>query len=326
MDIRKKASRIKYTLLGAIIFLIAILVLVYNILSDNKEAEKLDRYALIGKENIFLVYEDRLAIKIPFDIQIDKDVSFEELVKVRNYEEILKRINLIFPEKIEKYKKVKYGEMDLKVKNARNVPEVMINDKRHILTSSIEPMFEDLYRDKKTSKVDNKNIVVDILNANGKPGHARRTGEKLKSFFGLKYNAANYETNSQFSYIIINDLHREKIEDILMQVNEKYFKIKEDATIPTLANVAIVLGKESKKIFDIEVLGQGEIAKQYIKALKNDGYNSVIEKKTKISGTDIQINYNKEDYYTAYKIAKKLGINKMIQRDELENKIVVIAN
>ncbi|MFA6878070.1 MAG: LytR family transcriptional regulator, partial [Fusobacterium sp.] len=128
MDIRKKASRIKYTLLGAIIFLIAILVLVYNILSDNKEAEKLDRYALIGKENIFLVYEDRLAIKIPFDIQIDKDVSFEELVKVRNYEEILKRINLIFPEKIEKYKKVKYGEMDLKVKNARNVPEVMIND------------------------------------------------------------------------------------------------------------------------------------------------------------------------------------------------------
>ncbi|MGO2117683.1 MAG: LytR C-terminal domain-containing protein [Fusobacterium sp.] len=326
MDIRKKASRIKYTLLGAIIFLIAILVLVYNILSDNKEAEKLDRYALIGKENIFLVYEDRLAIKIPFDIQIDKDVSFEELVKVRNYEEILKRINLIFPEKIEKYKKVKYGEMDLKVKNARNVPEVMINDKRHILTSSIEPMFEDLYRDKKTSKVDNKNIVVDILNANGKPGHARRTGEKLKSFFGLKYNAANYETNSQFSYIIINDLHREKIEDILMQVNEKYFKIKEDATIPTLANVVIVLGKESKKIFDIEVLGQGEIAKQYIKALKNDGYNSVIEKKTKISGTDIQINYNKEDYYTAYKIAKKLGINKMIQRDELENKIVVIAN
>lgn len=326
MDIRKKASRIKYTLLGAIIFLIAVLVLIYNILSDNKETEKLDRYALIGKKNIFLVYEDRLAIKIPFEIQIDKDVSFKELVEVRNYEEILKRINLIFPEKIEKYKKVKYGEMDLKVKNARNVPEVMINDRRHILTSSIEPMFEDLYRDKKTSKIDNKNIVVDILNANGKPGHARRTGEKLKSFFGLKYNAANYETNSQFSYIIINDLHREKIEDILMQVNEKYFKIKEDATIPTLANIVIVLGKENKKIFDIEVLGQGEIAKQYIKALKNDGYNSVIEKKTKISGTDIQINYNKEDYYTAYKIAKKLGINKMIQRDELKNKIVVIAN
>ncbi|WP_163469656.1 LytR C-terminal domain-containing protein [Fusobacterium sp. IOR10] len=326
MDIRKKASRVKYTLLGAVIFLIAVLVLIYSVLSDNKETEKLDRYALIGKENIFLVYEDRLAIKIPFEIQIDKDVSFKELVKVRNYEEILKRINLIFPEKIEKYKKVKYGEMDLKVKNARNVPEVMINDKRHILTSSIEPMFEDLYRDKKTSKIDNKSIVVDILNANGKPGHARRTGEKLKSFFGLKYNAANYETNSQFSYIVINDLHREKIEDILMQVNEKYFKIKEDATIPTLANVVIILGKESKKIFDVEVLGQGEIAKKYVKALKSDGYNSVIEKKTKISGTDIQINYNKEDYYTAYKIAKKLGINKMIQRDELKNKIVVIAN
>lgn len=326
MDIKKKASRVKYTLLGAVIFVLAVLALVYSVLSDNKETEKLDRYALIGKNNIFLVYEDRLAIKIPFEIQIDKDVSFKELVKVRNYEEILKRINLIFPEKIEKYKKVKYGEMDLKVKNARNVPEIMINDKRHILTSSIEPMFEDLYREKKSQKIENKNIVVDILNANGKPGHARRTGEKLKSFFGLKYNAANYETNSQFSYVIINDLHREKIEDILMQVNERYFKIKEDATIPTLANVVIVLGKESKKIFDIEVQGDGESASKYIEALKEDGYNSVLEKKTKVSGTDTQINYNKEDYYTAYKIAKKLGINKMIERSELKNKVIVIAN
>ena len=60
--------------------------------------------------------------------------------------------------------------------------------------------------------------------------------------------------------------------------------------------------------------------------LKKDGYNSVIEKKTKISGTDTQIKYNKEDYYTAYKIAKKLGINKMIERDELKNKVIVIAN
>lgn len=325
MDIRKKKTRIKYTLLGALIFLAAVLALVYNILKDNRETEKLDRYALIGKENIFLVYEDRLAIKIPFEIQIDKDVSFEELVKVRNYEEILKRINLIFPEKIEKYKKIKYGEMDLKVKNARNIPEVMINEKRHILTSSIGPMFEDLYNEKKAEKIDNKNIVVDILNANGKPGHARRTGEKLKSNLGLKYNAANYETNSQFSYLIVNDLHREKIEDILMGVDEKYFKIKEDATIPTLANIVIILGKEDKKIFDVEIVGTGSVAENYVKALKKDGYKGVSQKKNEVKGTDTQINYNGEDYYIAYKIAKKLGIKKLIERNDLKDKAIIIV-
>lgn len=326
MDIRKKKTRIKYTLLGALIFLVAVIALVYNILRDNRETEKLDRYALIGKENIFLVYEDRLAIKIPFEIQIDKDVSFGELVKVRNYEEILKRINLIFPEKIEKYKKIKYGEMDLKVKNARNIPEVMVNEERHILTSSIGPMFEDLYNEKKSEKIDNKNIVVDILNANGRPGHARRTGEKLNSSFGLKYNAANYETNSQFSYLIVNDLHREKIEDILMGVDEKYFKIKEDATIPTLANIVIILGKEDKKIFDVEIVGKGSVAENYVEALKKDGYNGVSQKKNEVKGSDTQINYNGEDYYIAYKIAKKLGIKKLMERKELKDKVIIIVN
>lgn len=326
MNYAKKTSRLRYILLGALFLSFGIGILIYNILRDNREAESLDRYVLVGKENIFLVYEDRLAIKIPFEIQIDKDVSFEELVKVRNYNEILKRINAIFPEKIDKYKVIKYGEVDIKVKNARNVPEVMINEKRHILTSSIEPMFDDLFREKKLERLSNENIVIDILNANGKPGHARRTGEKLKSIFGLKYNAANYESNSDCSYIIVNDLYNEKIEEITMELNEKYFKIKEDATIPTLANVIIVLGKESEKIFDIEILGNEEKSEEYIKALKKDGYQGLSYKKEEIKGTDTQINYNKEDYFTAYKIAKKLGIDKFIERSDLDNKIIIVAN
>ncbi len=72
--------------------------------------------------------------------------------------------------------------------------------------------------------------MVDILNANGKAGYARKTGNKLQKDLGVKYSAANYETNINESYVIINDLNQKQTEDIIMSVDEKYFKIKEDAT------------------------------------------------------------------------------------------------
>ncbi|MGB0405364.1 MAG: hypothetical protein ACPGDB_04160 [Fusobacterium sp.] len=34
MDIKKKASRVKYTLLGAVVFVIAVLTLVFSVLSE----------------------------------------------------------------------------------------------------------------------------------------------------------------------------------------------------------------------------------------------------------------------------------------------------
>lgn len=123
----------------------------------------------------------------------------------------------------------------------------MINDRRHILTSNMESMFNDLLREKNVKNIANENIIVDILNANGRAGHARRTGEKLHKELGVKFNAANYETNGEQSYVIINDLPKEKVEELVMIIGEKYFKIKEDATIPTLANVVLFLEKKREK-------------------------------------------------------------------------------
>lgn len=317
--------RIKYVLGGFIVLVVLTGTLIYNLISGNKDIKEWDRYMIVGKDNIFVVYEDKLAIKIPFDIQIDKDISFRDLIKVKNYEEILNRVNTILPEKVEKYKVIKYGEVDINVKNARNIPEVMINDRRHILTSNMESMFDELLRGKNTENIANENIIVDILNANGRAGHARRTGERLKKELGVKYNAANYETNGEQSYVIVNDLPKEKVEELVMNVSEKYFKIKEDATIPTLANVIFVLGKEDKKIFNVEVVGDSATAGIYADTLKKDGYNDVTEKKENVKGTDTLINYNEEDYYIAYKIGRKLGIDKFVEKNELKNKIVVVV-
>ena len=327
MKLNRKSSnpRVKYVLVGIAVLFLLIGMLIYNLINGNKDIKDWDRYMIVGKDNLFVVYEDKLAIKIPFDIQIDKDISFRDLVKVKNYEEVLNRVNAVLPEKVEKYKVIKFGEVDINVKNAKNIPEVMINERRHILTSNMETMFDDLFRDKNIKNIANENIIVDILNANGRAGHARRTGERLHKELGVKYNAANYETNGEQSYVIINDLPKEKVEELVMKINEKYFKIKEDATIPTLANVVFVLGKEERKIFTVEVVGEGDNADSYAATLKKDGYNDVVQKKETVKGTDTLINYNKEDYYIAYKIAKKLGIDKFVEKNDLQNKVVVVA-
>ena len=324
---RNKSSnpRVKYVLGGFVVLVVLIGTLIYNLISGNKDIKEWDRYMIIGKDNIFVVYEDKLAIKIPFDIQVDKDISFRDLIKVKNYEEVLSRVNGVLPEKVEKFKVIKYGEVDINVKNARNIPEVMINDRRHILTSNMESMFNDLLREKNVKNIANENIIVDILNANGRAGHARRTGERLHKELGVKFNAANYETNGEQSYVIVNDLPKEKVEELVMSINEKYFKIKEDATIPTLANVVFVLGKEERKIFNVEVVGDSATAGIYADTLKKDGYNDVTQKKEAVKGTDTLINYNKEDYYIAYKIGKKLGIDKFVEKNDLQNKIVVVV-
>lgn len=325
LNSKSSNSRVKFVLGGIIVVIIFTAVLIFNLVSGNKDIKDWDRYMIVGKDNIFVVYEDKLAIKIPFDTQIDKDISFRDLINVKNYEEVLNRVNNILPEKVEKYKVVKFGEVDINVKNARNIPEVMINDRRHILTSNLESMFDDLYRDKNVKNISNENIIVDILNANGRAGHARRTGEKLSRTLGVKYNAANYETNGENSYVIINDLPKEKVEELVMGIEEKYFKIREDATIPTLANVVFVLGKEEKKIFNVEVVGNSQNADAYVNALKKYGYNDVTHKKEKVKGTETLINYNKEDYYIAYKIGRKLGINKLVEKNDLKNKVIIVA-
>lgn len=323
MNYKKRLVRLKYIISGAVLLTIFIGTLIYIMLGENRDVEKMTRYMLVGKENIFLVYEDKLAIEVPLEIQLDKEKTLGDLIEVNNYKEVLNNINYIFPEKIKEYKVLKYGEINLPVKVSTKIPEVVVEGKKYILTSSIEKLFENFYNNTEKGNIENAKVVVDILNANGKAGYARRTGDKLKKDLGVKYSAANYETNINESYIIINDLNKKQTEDIVMTVNEKYFKIKEDATIPTLANIIIVLGKEEKKIYDIDIVGVTEKAAEYMQILSKSGYLGLKRVKNKAENKMSQILYNKEDYFVAYKIAKKLGIENM-KEDKLDrNKIVV---
>ena len=316
--------------LKLIIFVIGIIIaltvfLFINMNDGNRDLDKNSRYLIIGKSNLIAVYEDKLAVKIPYEISISKDETVEELVKNKNKEEIMAAINKILPEKVDNYKVIKFGDIKLNVKNAKNIPETNIADKRYILTSSLYSMFDTLYTDSNRANEVNENIIVDILNANGRAGYARKTGETLKKNLSMKYNAANYETFLEESYVIMNDISKEKTQEILMQLDEKYFKIKDVPSIPTLANVVVILGKEQNMDFNLEVIGTTDTADEMGKELKKLGYKNIKNIKNDSKVENSVIEYNSEDYFIAYKIAQKLDIKDMIEKDSLKNKIMIFA-
>ncbi|MDK4483849.1 LytR C-terminal domain-containing protein [Fusobacterium necrophorum] len=309
---------------GIILVLIAVLVILlyFNFRGNQISLSDQDRMLFIGKKNLVAVYEDKLAVDIPFEIHVNKELTFGDLVKKKEYEEVLRKVNDILPEKIEKYAVVKYGEIEYKVKNAKKLPETTIDEARYALASSIYSMFDELYREANTADVLNQNIIVDVLNANGKGGYARKTGELLTQNLSMKYNAANYEKNQEESYIILNDISVDKARDIVMTLPEKYFKIQAKPVVPTLANVVIVLGKENNLPFSISIEGTKANIKKAASDLKKAGYKGV-KTSTKTGNEKSFIEYQKEDYFIAYKIAKILEIQDMVEKDSLSNKIEI---
>lgn len=311
-----------------VIFVIVVLggFLFINTMRKNPELDKNSSYLIIGKENLIAVYQDKLAVRIPYGINIDKDKTFKDLVDNKNEEEILKTVNKLLPVPLNNYMRVKFGQVQLNVKNAKNIPETTVDNKRYIVTSSLHSMYETLYNEQKNKNELNENIIVDVLNANGINGYARRTGENIKNKLGMKYNAANYEKNLEESYIILNDISNEKAEEIVMQLNEKYFKIQQVPTIPTLANVVVILGQEKNIDFTIEVLGENSTTIQNVSdELRREGYKKVEIEKDKVKADNAFVEYASEDYFIAYKIAKKLNISNFIENNNLKNKIRVIT-
>ena len=323
MATKKKKKRGRAPILVLVLTVILSVLLFLNFRGNNIKLSKDEKVLIIGKQNLFAIYEDRLAVKIPYELYIDSEETVEDLVSTRNYEQVLEKINSIVPEKLTRYIVIKSGEIKLDVENQRNIPETNIGDKRFILTSSVYAMFKELYHEKNSVDEQNENILVDILNANGIGGYARKTGELIKTSLGMKYNAANYETTQDQSYVILNDISKEKAAEILDKLPEKYFKIKTKSTIPTLANIVVIIGSEKDINFKIDIYGDEAVLKDATDKVKKLGYTNVSTSARKEGTEQSVIEYNKEDYFIALRIAKELGITDMIENNDLSNKIGV---
>ena len=323
MVTKKKKKRGRAPILVLVLTVILSVLLFLNFRGNNIKLSKDEKVLIIGKQNLFAIYEDRLAVKIPYELYIDSEETVEDLVSTRNYEQVLEKINSIVPEKLTRYIVIKSGEIKLDVENQRNIPETNIGDKRFILTSSVYAMFKELYHEKNSVDEQNENILVDVLNANGVGGYARKTGELIKTSLGMKYNAANYETTQDQSYVILNDISKEKAAEILDKLPEKYFKIKTKSSIPTLANIVVIIGSEKDINFKIDIYGDEAVLKDATDKVKKLGYTNVSTSARKEGTEQSVIEYNKEDYFIALKVAKELGITDMIENNDLSNKIGV---
>ena len=323
MATKKKKKRGRAPILVLVLTVILSVLLFLNFRGNNIKLSKDEKVLIIGKQNLFAIYEDRLAVKIPYELYIDSEETVEDLVSTRNYEQVLEKINSIVPEKLTRYIVIKSGEIKLDVENQRNIPETNIGDKRFILTSSVYAMFKELYHEKNSVDEQNENILVDVLNANGVGGYARKTGELIKTSLGMKYNAANYETTQDQSYVILNDISKEKAAEILDKLPEKYFKIKTKSTIPTLANIVVIIGSEKDINFKIDIYGEDSVLKDVTDKVKKLGYTNVSTSARKEGTEQSVIEYNKEDYFIALKVAKELGITDMIENNDLVNRIGV---
>ena len=323
MATKKKKKRGRAPILVLVLTVILSALLYLNFRGNNIKLSKDEKVLIIGKQNLFAIYEDRLAVKIPYELYIDSEETVEDLVSTRNYEQVLEKINSIVPEKLTRYIVIKSGEIKLDVENQRNIPETNIGDKRFILTSSVYAMFKELYHEKNSVDEQNENILVDVLNANGVGGYARKTGELIKTSLGMKYNAANYETTQDQSYVILNDISKEKAAEILDKLPEKYFKIKTKSTIPTLANIVVIIGSEKDINFKIDIYGADSVLKDATDKVKKLGYTDVNTSAAKEGTEQSVIEYNKEDYFIALRIAKELGITDMIENNDLVNRIGV---
>ena len=323
MTTKKKKRRGRAPVLVLVLTVILSVLLFLNFRGNNIKLSKDEKVLIIGKQNLFAIYEDRLAVKIPYELYIDSEETVEDLVSTRNYEQVLEKINSIVPEKLTRYIVIKSGEIKLDVENQRNIPETNIGDKRFILTSSVYAMFKELYHEKNSVDEQNENILVDVLNANGIGGYARKTGELIKTSLGMKYNAANYETTQDQSYVILNDISKEKAAEILDKLPEKYFKIKTKSSIPTLANIVVIIGSEKDINFKIDIYGDEAVLKDATDKVKKLGYTNVSTSARKEGTEQSVIEYNKEDYFIALKVAKELGITDMIENNDLSNKIGV---
>ena len=323
MATKKKKKRGRAPILVLVLTVILSVLLFLNFRGNNIKLSKDEKVLIIGKQNLFAIYEDRLAVKIPYELYIDSEETVEDLVSTRNYEQVLEKINSIVPEKLTRYIVIKSGEIKLDVENQRNIPETNIGDKRFILTSSVYAMFKELYHEKNSVDEQNENILVDVLNANGVGGYARKTGELIKTSLGMKYNAANYETTQDQSYVILNDISKEKAAEILDKLPEKYFKIKTKSTIPTLANIVVIIGSEKDINFKIDIYGDEAVLKDATDKVKKLGYTNVSTSARKEGTEQSVIEYNKEDYFIALRVAKELGITDMIENNDLVNRIGV---
>lgn len=167
--------------------------------------------------------------------------------------------------------------------------------------------------------VDLSNKKVEILNANGISGFAKKIGESLKNSLNMEYNAENYHTNSNFTFVVNHKLSDKELETFVNSLNIKYVKILKDDNLKPESDVVLVTGNDSLVNYPITLITNNEQTE-----LKNtlSSYKITIKKENNIAEGTI-IKYRSEDEFIAKKIATLLENAKLEKDDTIKEGLII---
>lgn len=315
-----------------ILILISLVMLIGCIEYDSKDVT--DKNRVFKSENNFYVYYNGKFIEIPKGTYIANDKKIENyyIKKIVNKSELLNDLNKYFPDKIEYVTK---GE---KPKESIKLPVITSEGKTYIDSVKLEKLLVEFPtkiadKDKETIVSEAKEVSlegkkIEILNANGVDGFASSLGEALKIKFKIVYNAENYTKEENYSYIINNKLDENSVNEILASLSIKYIKKLKPGEIKPDADLVIITGKDTETGFKVELISNNEKT-AVLEKLK--AYTPVFTKNAKYKDielknlTGIQINYNPEDYYTAYKLGKLLNAVNLVEDTSLKDNIIILT-
>ena len=175
-----------------------------------------------------------------------------------------------------------------------------------------------------------KGKKIEILNAGGIDGLAKKVGDELVQKFGIVYSAENYTEQGSMNYVINHTLSPGEVNQLIEGLNLKYIKVLDDPTVKPDADFVIITGDDANIEFPIEIMTTASEGNSKIATLLN-GYKLQTKqtetyKEQKISDKkQIEIYYNPFDVYTAQKIAKILGNAKLIEDTAIQNKILIVS-
>ena len=316
-----------------IILILVSLFMIFGCI-EYESKDVADRNRIFKSDNNFYVYYNGKFIEIPKGTYIANDKKIENyyIKKIVNKSELLNDLNKYFPDKIEYVTK---GE---KPKESIKLPVITSNGKTYIDSVKLEKLLVELPT--RVAKDDKENIVaeekpvslegkkVEILNANGVDGFASSLGDALKAKFKIVYNAENYTQEENYSYIINNKLEENAVNELLSSLSLKYIKKMKPGQLKPDADLVIITGKDTETGFKTQIMSAAENSaiteklKAYAPVFtKADKYKDIDLKK--LSG--IQINYNPEDYYTAYKLGKLLNTTNLVEDASLKDNIIILT-
>ena len=316
-----------------IILILVSLFMIFGCI-EYESKDVADKNRIFKSDNNFYVYYNGNFIEIPKGTYIANDKKIENyyIKKIVNKSELLNDLNKYFPDKIEYVTK---GE---KPKESIKLPVITSDGKTYIDSVKLEKLLVELPT--RVAQNDKENIVaeekpvslegkkIEILNANGIDGFASSLGDALMAKFKIVYNAENYTQEENYSYIINNKLDDNAANELLSSLSIKYIKKMKPGQIKPDADLVIITGKDTETGFKTEIMSAAEnsVITEKLKAYtpvftKADKYKDIDLKKL----TGIQINYNPEDYYTAYKLGKLLNTTNLVEDASLKDSIIILT-